>query len=39
VKVPRYSQVGWTAAEARLALGEARGALEVLGTFGGVNPA
>jgi ATP/maltotriose-dependent transcriptional regulator MalT len=33
-----WSQVGWTVAEARLALGDARRALDVLETFGGVNP-
>jgi ATP/maltotriose-dependent transcriptional regulator MalT len=33
-----WSQVGWTVAEARLGLGDPRGALAVLDTFGGVNP-
>ncbi|HWC26849.1 MAG TPA: LuxR C-terminal-related transcriptional regulator, partial [Solirubrobacteraceae bacterium] len=33
-----WSQVGWTVADARLALGDPRAALEVLETFGGVNP-
>jgi ATP/maltotriose-dependent transcriptional regulator MalT len=33
-----WSQVGWTLAEARLGLGDPRGALETLETFGGVNP-
>src|SRR5687768_7481548 len=33
-----WSQVGWTVAEARLALGDPKGALEALETFGGVNP-
>lgn len=33
-----WSQVGWTVAEARLALADPQGALEVLETFGGVNP-
>jgi DNA-binding CsgD family transcriptional regulator len=33
-----WSQVGWTVAEARLAVADSQGALEVLETFGGVNP-
>jgi DNA-binding CsgD family transcriptional regulator len=33
-----WSQVGWTVADARLSLGDPRGALQVLETFGGVNP-
>ena len=33
-----WSQVGWTVAEARLSLGDPRGALQALETFGGVNP-
>ena len=33
-----WSQVGWTVAEARLSLGDPRGALQVLETFGGLNP-
>jgi len=33
-----WSQVGWTVAEARLGLGDPRGALAVLDSFGGVNP-
>ena len=33
-----WSQVGWTVAEARLALGDPPGALDVLDTFGMVNP-
>jgi DNA-binding CsgD family transcriptional regulator len=36
--VTPWSQVGWTVAEARLGLGDPRGALAVLETFGGVNP-
>jgi DNA-binding CsgD family transcriptional regulator len=36
--VAPWSQVGWTVAEARLALGDPKGALEALETFGGVNP-
>ena len=33
-----WSQVGWTVAEARLALADPQGALEVLEAFGWVNP-
>ena len=33
-----WSQVGWTVADARLSLGDPRGALQVLETFGSVNP-
>jgi DNA-binding CsgD family transcriptional regulator len=33
-----WSQVGWTVADARLSLGDPRGALQVLETFGAVNP-
>lgn len=38
VGIRPWSQVGWTLAEARLALGDPRGALDVLETHGGVNP-
>jgi DNA-binding CsgD family transcriptional regulator len=33
-----WSQVGWTVADARLSLGDPRGALQALETFGAVNP-
>jgi len=36
--VAPWSQVGWTAAEARLAMGDPQGALATLETFGWVNP-
>jgi DNA-binding CsgD family transcriptional regulator len=38
VGIRPWSQAGWTLAEARLALGDPRGALEALDAHGGVNP-
>ena len=38
VGIRPWSQVGWTVAEARLALGDPQGALDALETHGGVNP-
>jgi DNA-binding CsgD family transcriptional regulator len=38
VGITPWSQVGWTVAEARLGLADARGALAVLEAHGGVNP-
>jgi ATP/maltotriose-dependent transcriptional regulator MalT len=38
VGVRPWSQAGWTLADARLALGDPRGALEALESHGGVNP-